>query len=619
MNNEEKIRLVLDVLGVDTAKNARKVLEELEAAVDGVADTSRETRQALDDLDEKIDEVGDSGRKTKKDLDELDKSIDKAGETGRKRKRDIDDLGRGLEETGRKGKEAAGTRGLNGHGILTLAYAVDDLQYGLKGIVNNIPQVAQALGLGMGFAGVAGIAAVAINQLVAKHPEWFEWSNKVQLKLKELADTIIAEEEAVKRQKKAVDDLADSNKGRIEDILKLKTATDDLKQAEEQLSTDRANRKAAEEAAENPGKIAKEELAKNRAVFKELIEDTGSSKRVQDTMRQRLLSDPEMLAKAGEAVGTDGVETDLNSEIANQWAVDNNWHPGFARGFMERHPAAREGIVDQYSAKAKAAIQERVNNEVETIIDRTIGGMSKTAETTEEFQKAFNAFAQVMPQTAGTLGQERRIRAEDEQFDRENTRYSKRAAERRAEEKAVADRQNAIGPTYEMFEIAERQRLVRERDAAEKEQMKYTQRQEAIRNEALQGLDTLEMAVTRRQQAGTGRDAGRNLQRLEQRDTQNFRTLLMHKGMSGGEAEDAARESLRGGESYFQSMAQNLLGFSLDSAADGFRASVAVTQQLNLQVGKANADIEAMKAQLHAMGAGNGSPARPQTRRRIGN
>jgi hypothetical protein len=338
-------------------------------------------------------------------------------------------------------------------------------------------------------------------------------------------------------------------------------------------------------------------------------------------MRQRLLSDPEMLARAGEAAGTEGIDTDLNSEIANQFAVDNDFSPAFARSYMERNAQGRKNMVDQYSAKAKAAIQERVNNEVETIIDRTIGGMSKTAETTEEFQKAFNAFAQVMPQTAGTLGQERRIRAEDEQFDRENTRYSKRAAERRAEEQERIEEEKelaSIGPTREMFEIDRRKELVGDRSKEEAEQLKDIRRQASIRNEALQGLDPLEMAVTRRQQAGTGRDAGRNLQRLEQRDTQNFRTLLMHKGMSGGEAEDAARQSLRGGESSFQSMAQGL-GFSLNSAADGFRASVAVTQQLNLQVGKANADIEAMKAQLHAMGAGNGSPARPQTRRRIGN
>lgn len=50
-------------------------------------------------------------------------------------------------------------------GILEVSRAVEDLQYGFAAVVNNIPGIVTGLGFGMGVAGVASLAAVAINQL----------------------------------------------------------------------------------------------------------------------------------------------------------------------------------------------------------------------------------------------------------------------------------------------------------------------------------------------------------------------------------------------------------------------------------------------------------------------
>lgn len=52
-----------------------------------------------------------------------------------------------------------------GTGVLQLAYIVDDLQYGMRGIVNNIPALVNGMGMGAGIAGAAGIAAVVIGKL----------------------------------------------------------------------------------------------------------------------------------------------------------------------------------------------------------------------------------------------------------------------------------------------------------------------------------------------------------------------------------------------------------------------------------------------------------------------
>lgn len=49
--------------------------------------------------------------------------------------------------------------------MLILGQAVDDAQYGLRGIVNNMPQLVMAFGGTMGLAGAVSIAAVAISQM----------------------------------------------------------------------------------------------------------------------------------------------------------------------------------------------------------------------------------------------------------------------------------------------------------------------------------------------------------------------------------------------------------------------------------------------------------------------
>lgn len=72
------------------------------------------------------------------------------------------------QATSRANKELARTRGLatnSGMGMLMLSQTIDDAQYGLRGVVNNIAPLVMALGGGTGLAGAATIAAVAINQI----------------------------------------------------------------------------------------------------------------------------------------------------------------------------------------------------------------------------------------------------------------------------------------------------------------------------------------------------------------------------------------------------------------------------------------------------------------------
>ena len=50
-------------------------------------------------------------------------------------------------------------------GMIQAGYAVDDLQYGFKGIANNIQPLLMALGLGGGLAGIISIVVTGVVQL----------------------------------------------------------------------------------------------------------------------------------------------------------------------------------------------------------------------------------------------------------------------------------------------------------------------------------------------------------------------------------------------------------------------------------------------------------------------
>jgi hypothetical protein len=60
-----------------------------------------------------------------------------------------------------------------GMGLMMLAQAADDAQYGFKSVVNNIPQLLMAMGVPVQLAGALSMAAVAVNQL-SQHWDGFK-------------------------------------------------------------------------------------------------------------------------------------------------------------------------------------------------------------------------------------------------------------------------------------------------------------------------------------------------------------------------------------------------------------------------------------------------------------
>lgn len=73
-----------------------------------------------------------------------------------------------------------------GQAALTAAYFADDMQYGIKGILNNIPGLVMGLGMGAGVAGVVSILAVGLGVASDKLDLFGSSSDKATDRLKEL-------------------------------------------------------------------------------------------------------------------------------------------------------------------------------------------------------------------------------------------------------------------------------------------------------------------------------------------------------------------------------------------------------------------------------------------------
>jgi hypothetical protein len=104
---------------------------------------------------------GDGAKRAQSDLKKLRGEVERTGDSAER-------AGQQMEGVTKKS-----TRGMKNSGaaILEASRAIEDLQYGIRGVLNNIPQLVQQLGGGAGLAGVISFAAVGASQL-------FSWLSK---------------------------------------------------------------------------------------------------------------------------------------------------------------------------------------------------------------------------------------------------------------------------------------------------------------------------------------------------------------------------------------------------------------------------------------------------------
>lgn len=159
-------------------KATEKALRDADAATKAFEKSQREAVAAVTAIDERI-------AKYNRDMMALGSAIlSGKGNTAayeqelRQLGRELDALNGKTDSAAKKTKQfasAAADVQVQGRGsglaVLEFSRAFEDAQYGISGVLNNIPGLLAALGVGAGLTGVVSVAAVGIAQLVKRFGE----------------------------------------------------------------------------------------------------------------------------------------------------------------------------------------------------------------------------------------------------------------------------------------------------------------------------------------------------------------------------------------------------------------------------------------------------------------
>ncbi len=136
-----------------------------------------------------------------------------------------------------------GKSGNNGAmGLLALSNAVQDVQYGFGGMVNNIPQIITGLGMGMGVAGAVQIAAVGFQFLLKNVDLFGQKAEEAREKAGELASEMADVADKASKEAASVESLAAARESqaaamaKVDEAYKTTIALSDkaIKQAQEE-------------------------------------------------------------------------------------------------------------------------------------------------------------------------------------------------------------------------------------------------------------------------------------------------------------------------------------------------------------------------------------------------
>lgn len=242
----QEVEDTLDIAGKSATKEAieevNEELEELEenaaAAEEVVEDTldiagKSATKEAVEEVSEELETLE---KKTKSAASGVENTLETAGKRAAK-------TGEQVANAGEKG--ARGFQKL-GQGALNAAYFIDDMQYGIKGVMNNIPSLVLSLGGGAGLAGALSIAAVGFSKL-------YEWMSK---------------------DAKAAEDLAKANKEAADTLIKAGA------EARKGIANEEAYKRVLE---------LNKEVNKQRRISLNLIRETAEEERRQILMSSKVL------------------------------------------------------------------------------------------------------------------------------------------------------------------------------------------------------------------------------------------------------------------------------------------------------------------------------------------
>lgn len=135
--------------------------------------------------------------KALKNIQELERRIAALTKAQERQAQAAEKVAQSSNQLDRNSQQATRSVKNMGQGALQAAYFFDDLQYGIRGIMNNIPGLVMGFGGGAGLAGAVSIATLAGAKL-------YEWMGNTEAKSKELAKALEQQNEAIKESQEIV-------------------------------------------------------------------------------------------------------------------------------------------------------------------------------------------------------------------------------------------------------------------------------------------------------------------------------------------------------------------------------------------------------------------------------
>jgi hypothetical protein len=235
---EEAMRMqaqLQDTLQTETTQ-AEAAIRKEDQAIDELAKSARKTAQEINDL-------ANSQRKAKESASEwysqnlsakFDSSALKTVETTKMVTTTANSAAQAQKQLGDKTTQSA-------MGFLQFSQAVEDAQYGIRGVLNNIPGMVMSFGGGMGLAGALSLAAVGVTQLSERLDLFGTESKKAQDDVEKTADELakVAKRAELAAEKSAT--LAESQKALADAVRFVSVAYEDQTKA-----ADKALRKQQE-------------------------------------------------------------------------------------------------------------------------------------------------------------------------------------------------------------------------------------------------------------------------------------------------------------------------------------------------------------------------------------
>jgi hypothetical protein len=265
--------------------------------------------------------------------------------------------------------KVAGSGKNMGNALLQGSRAIQDMQYGLAGAVNNLEGIASALGLGAGVAGVVTVLAVAVQTLGPKVVEWFASLDKEGAKVKATAQTFEAFTAQLREGFDPAQQAAKASSEAFEaQLTKERTAIDDARGALEiyiqnlrlknqiQDTADQAIERRRIEDIRQLG-LPPEEQARREALVKQATLDARKARQEQE-------------AAAAEQVARDEIELARAQAQSTQGGIDTA-----QRDFRDTQSVA--ALTDPKNAGSISGLQKRVL-EKRGIIDKEMTTPSET-------------------------------------------------------------------------------------------------------------------------------------------------------------------------------------------------------------------------------------------------